>query len=405
MHTQNTRNRLLSQWLVNSIRFAQRFNDKPGVNTLMRLSRLLGGGFAETKIGPFHVLLDTTDRFQSHMLLDAYEPETDELFSKILREGDVYVDVGAQVGYTAAFAAKHIGPSGHMVLFEPDPRAWERLQQTIASSPAQRSPGITAKNNACSNAAGEVTLNILPTLGHSQIGGGDFASREARPVQVHSVTLDDSLTQLGVTAIRLLKVDVEGHEIEVFEGASALLAQKRVDFVWVEKNAYLLEQRGLTVQHLHAMLARHGYIAMFTHGEYVNSDNMEVRELENLLYAATPELARLVSHAPPPEKLHLNDQLETLFQESVSANSPVVLAKRLISSVRNGKPLSDAIAEGEQLLEKHSELQWLRGHVAHWHYVAGDLPHARRCYEALVADSPNDAEAAKRLEELTARVA
>src|SRR3989304_509633 len=57
-----------------------------------------------------------------------YEPQLSALFRKYLRPGDIFMDIGANIGYFTLLAASCVGPAGHVHSFEPNPETFKGLQ-------------------------------------------------------------------------------------------------------------------------------------------------------------------------------------------------------------------------------------------------------------------------------------
>ena len=132
-----------------------------------------------------------------------------------LRAGDLYVDVGANLGSLAAVASLAVGDTGRVVAFEPHPKTFRYLLQNGR-------PNITAICAALGDEPGVARLTDIPADDQNRISGyGDIAVRVTR--------LDDAV---GPGRVRLLKIDVEGYELHVLRGAKEVLG--RTDAVYLE---------------------------------------------------------------------------------------------------------------------------------------------------------------------------
>jgi FkbM family methyltransferase len=174
-----------------------------------------------------------------------------------LRPGDLYVDVGAHIGSIVSLAASAVGSTGRIVAFEPSPATLAKLRQAVDESGRTN---IEVRPEAIGAAAG--TAKILTPLDHwahqssraslvpaSGLGGG---------ICVPTVSLDEVFGQYR-QRIRLLKVDVEGHERPVLRGAQQLLIGRRCDAVLLELNPGALAGAGATVDDLVADMDEAGY--------------------------------------------------------------------------------------------------------------------------------------------------
>ena len=136
-----------------------------------------------------------------------------DFLRRYLRPNDVFVDVGANIGYLTVTGAKAVGPNGRVISFEAHPRICGYLAENIALNGLSN---VTAYNLAIGNTSGTVDLLECP--------GDDSQTCVAhgqRAVTVSLVSLDEVLPR--EEAIALLKIDVEGYEKFVLEGAGRLL--------------------------------------------------------------------------------------------------------------------------------------------------------------------------------------
>lgn len=178
-------------------------------------------------------------------------PVTETLW-RLTDSGESAVDVGANIGYmTAVLAARVGGTSGKVTAFEAHPEIFAELDYNIQHWRSQTQ--IESYAIAVSNQPGEVTLAIDAAFTTNR-GLATVVSRDVKALHqflVKATTLD---ARFSNEAIHVLKVDVEGHEFQVFQGAEQLLQQKRIrDCVFEEHGDYptpattLLEKHGYKV--------------------------------------------------------------------------------------------------------------------------------------------------------------
>jgi FkbM family methyltransferase len=164
----------------------------------------------------------------------------------VLRRGDLFVDVGANVG-TYTMWASDCGAD--VIALEPDPETYLRLQ---ANARLAKSRVRTVRAAATAFSGTAVLTSGRDSMNRLIIGGGTSGSTNDVP----TVTLDEVI---GDRHISGLKVDVEGAERLVLEGASRALAEHRIDLIQLEWNDASLECLGETRAPLAALLAAHGY--------------------------------------------------------------------------------------------------------------------------------------------------
>ena len=153
-----------------------------------------------------------------------YDALQAELFSKQLSEGDVAIDIGAHAGQYCILMAAMCGRTGQVVAFEPDPYARKLLEQNLDLNPDVKR--VKVESLAVSDKAGEAVLYSLGGNSQSSLarsGIGEEAAKAAKQFRVPLVRLDDYLEESGLPCPRWVKVDAEGAEIRILQGARRLL--------------------------------------------------------------------------------------------------------------------------------------------------------------------------------------
>lgn len=189
------------------------------------------------------------------MAMDTYEKETTRLFEDFIKPGMSIIDVGAHVGYYSLLAARHAGPEGRVYAFEAEPSNFDLLTRNIELNEYQN---VVASNCAISNRVGSSTLFLtgLDTGRHS-IYKHDLP--QSGTVEVNTTTLDAFMEPMGWPRIDLLKVDVEGAEIDVLEGMDQLLRMSESLNLIMELNPVLLQGAGASTAVLLERLAASGF--------------------------------------------------------------------------------------------------------------------------------------------------
>ena len=161
-----------------------------------------------------------SDSVGFHLFIDGvYEPTELAWLLDELRPGDVYVDVGANIGGFAVPAARRVGSSGRVIAVEASPQVAGYLRRNLDRN------GV-ANVEVCEVAASDetsagVTFYAAPA---DAFGAGGFgAANGMRPITVPATRLDSLLEEKGVTTVGVLKIDVEGFEAGVLRGAERLL--------------------------------------------------------------------------------------------------------------------------------------------------------------------------------------
>ncbi|HKQ06573.1 MAG TPA: FkbM family methyltransferase [Blastocatellia bacterium] len=201
-----------------------------------------------------------------------YEKECFAFLEKSLRPGDVAFDVGSHVGLFALVMAQLVGPDGRVVAFEPNPTARRFLNRHVRLN--RLSEQIMAEPIALSDKAGEATLYAGPVTADSGSPADPGSSLYAQnhlttPIAVPVSTVDDYCSRNKIIP-RVIKIDVEGYERFVIEGATATLAQGDVYIlceVHVDNMRMIGETPGLLLQ----TIKRAGYAAFDLAGQPLDS--------------------------------------------------------------------------------------------------------------------------------------
>jgi FkbM family methyltransferase len=157
------------------------------------------------------------DEYELRLYIDRdYEPAMLSLFDKVLRPGDVVVDVGANLGLMTLHAAPLVGATGVVIAIEPHPEYHQRLIGNIALNHLTNVRPLATAVGAVSERR---VIYDLPAvnIGRSSLIDPGTGGRRAGVVPVER--LDMILADMGIGAVRLLKIDVEGFEFEVLKGA------------------------------------------------------------------------------------------------------------------------------------------------------------------------------------------
>jgi FkbM family methyltransferase len=201
--------------------------------------------------GAVHLIANETN--------SGYEPATRNLIERILRRGDLFVDVGAHWGFFTLQAATHPAGEIEVVAFEP-----ELINATILSENVTRnkSGNATVICAACGHEYGLAPLVTNSTMRHTIHGGDPQFDGRTPSKWVPVVTLDGALARLGKAAGRrlVLKIDSEGFEPNIVAGAASLLQSGRVALiVWECGDAFAAGRRHAAMTQMVAFLSDCGF--------------------------------------------------------------------------------------------------------------------------------------------------
>jgi FkbM family methyltransferase len=154
---------------------------------------------------------------------NVYEPHVTSLLNRLVQPDWVIADVGANVG-ALSLTLDVLVDTGHIHAFEPMPQTYGYLQRNIEENAAAH---VTTYNVAVAGTAGELTFSYLPDFAAGAHRADKFVEGEQHTVP--AIPLDDWAGAL--TRLDLVKIDVEGHELEVLRGAARTLDRFHPDLI------------------------------------------------------------------------------------------------------------------------------------------------------------------------------
>jgi FkbM family methyltransferase len=167
-----------------------------------------------------------------------------QLFSQLVKPGDTVIEVGANIGAHTVPLAKLVGAHGQVHAFEPQPVIFQNLCANIALNSLLN---VHTYSQAAGSSSGKA---IVPVVDYTSLGnfGGVELLDQGPGITVPVVRLDDMFA--GLPRLRLLKLDVEGWEQSVLEGAPDLIARHR-PMIYLENDR--LDKSQSLIEHIFAL--------------------------------------------------------------------------------------------------------------------------------------------------------
>ena len=205
-----------------------------------------------------------------------------------LRPGELFVDAGANVGAYSVLAGGAVG--GRVIAFEPGPATFPYLEKNLRLNRL----GQTARAVNAALGAEEATIRFTSGLGTEDHVSVDAA--DAHTIEVKQTTLDAALEgELPV----LLKMDVEGFEIQVMAGASRTLSNSTLQAIIIERSG-IAGRYGGDEADLHARIRRNS----FEPCAYLPLERKLIRlspdTLGNIIYVRNFDVVQQRLRAAPP---------------------------------------------------------------------------------------------------------
>lgn len=245
---------------------------KHGLFTLCRFHERFFSGDQYVDIPTGARLFIPGDPHYFGFLSGVHESHVTDVIKASVREGDVCVDIGANIGYFAMIMAKAAETGGGVHAFEPVPETFSALKNN-AMLAKEDGLNIYPQQAAISAEEGELVIEHQQhsTLNQVRAIGSEFDSPENR---VQCVSLARFLSRENITRpIALLKIDVEGHEVSVMKGALPVLKSGQVKKLIIEVTP------GDDAIHLDELLLECGASTLVW--EHASWQNIPVRGLKN----------------------------------------------------------------------------------------------------------------------------
>lgn len=154
---------------------------------------------------------NSKDYIISSYYYDNFEKKEFDLFSNVIKEGDVVVDCGSYIGFYSLEASTKVGKTGKVYAFEPHPKNFEITKKNIELN---NFTNTICENKAVSNHTGKSFLSEAEINTEHHLAD--------KGIEVHTIKLDDYFKNLGYK-VDVLKIDVEGTEMDVLNGAKKIM--------------------------------------------------------------------------------------------------------------------------------------------------------------------------------------
>lgn len=219
-----------------------------------RWFRLLPERTVRTSWGP-KIQVDPSNFVERRLAYGTFETEVIEFFKdELISETTVFADIGANIGFYSLLYAFEIGPESIVHAFEPLPSNVERFEQNLQENGFE---SITIHRIALSDATGTASLSVSENHpGEATLGNEPKSTESDRTVDVPQRRFDDIVTSIDDP--QLIKIDVEGAEGRVIEGAYEYLTDQQPGLL-LEIHPRMLREFGDSSKLILDSLAKAGY--------------------------------------------------------------------------------------------------------------------------------------------------
>ena len=234
----------------------------------------------------FEFNFNLNSRLINLMYFNIYELNLMKIMKDNLNKGDVFFDIGANVGYISAVGIGLIGKSGQVHSFEPVPQYALNLKKIKELNPEY---SFFANNCACSDKKGFSKID----LSTSNIGWNtmvpNFMEKNDRnkSINVPMCRLDDYICKNNLNKITLIKIDTEGYELKVLKGLQGYFEDTQVAdrppiYCEIAPSAYPLLQ--LSLKSLSKYMERYSYYAFDSRDISKRIDISKLEKTTNVLF-------------------------------------------------------------------------------------------------------------------------
>lgn len=196
------------------------------------------------------------DSILSRLIYEGFEKEETDYLQYVLKEGDIFIDIGANVGLFSLLASEIVGNKGSVVSFEPSPITAARL---IENTKLNNLKNIYIRNVGLSDKKGNLTFYVSK---NGYDAWNSFAPSQdnklEKTISVPTSTLDLELLNVDKSRVKLVKIDVEGWEkFVLYGGKDFLLNYSPIVMVeFTEENTF---NAGYPVHEIYDIMKNFGY--------------------------------------------------------------------------------------------------------------------------------------------------
>ncbi len=163
------------------------------------------------KVLDFEMLLDPCECVDGGLLFypKLYDARELSFMRETIKPGDVFLDIGANIGLYSLVASQLVGPNGAVHSIEADPNTANRLSEHIQMNGCHN---VTVHQLGISDRPGMLSLAVNQV---GNRGGSSFLAESSVKINVGCVTLQDFLATNQLQAVQMMKIDIEGMEFRV----------------------------------------------------------------------------------------------------------------------------------------------------------------------------------------------
>ena len=185
-----------------------------------------------------------------------HESASTKILRKLLSKGMNCLDLGSNIGYYATIESKLIGNSGKVYAMEPIPRNFNLLKQNIKVNNLKN---VQPFNMAASNYDGQINLYLSNKSNLCSAIKTDTLLNQT--ITRKATTVDSFLETENIQPenINLLRMDVEGYETKILEGAKNLLEHSKNITLFIEFHTAIIKSQGINLEDTFGLIEDYGF--------------------------------------------------------------------------------------------------------------------------------------------------
>jgi FkbM family methyltransferase len=230
--------------------------------------------------------LNLDEWIQQHIyFLGYFDPMGIRFINNQLYEGEVFIDIGANVGAYSLVASRLVGRSGKVIAFEPVGTIFQRLSENISLN---RITNIVAEKRAVldKNGMTDIYISDKQNMGMSSIFHFNSESgKSGKSEKVEAVSLDDYIEERDISRINLIKIDIEGSEMLAIKGMQSILERFHPKIL-IELKEETFTNSGYQAKDIIDFLAKAGYnkFIIDEQGNISNDLRLQPKDYYNYLF-------------------------------------------------------------------------------------------------------------------------
>lgn len=217
----------------------------------------------------------------SVFLLGKFEPDLISAYKRMIAPGSTVIDIGANIGSHTLPLAAQVGNGGRVIAVEPTLYAFERLVEHISLNPGMESYVTPIQMMLMGSSQEKLATAIesswpleTPEGAHREHSGVAKATTGAVVGTLNNLVAASSLDRVDV-----LKLDVDGYDVEVLRGAKDVLTAFQPT-IFFEHAPYVIREKGYRAEEMEEILRSAGYKFYDLHARLLENGGMRLPDIE-----------------------------------------------------------------------------------------------------------------------------